>query len=638
MAHEKVHVICENLCLEEGMTKGQIEGSINAEAERANNTFATQETVSALASGSPKGIYTDSAALKAANPETGVYVITGDGHIYSWTKNSTGDPIDLGVYQATALEYDYELDTNNAVPNSKTVGDVVRSLTKADIYADKYINLIGKTTDKTYVDYRNGNAGTNNDYELVQFDISGFDGYQLEISSHNGNVAGNVIVNTSNVYVYGCQGNSSSMCVPANAKTLKVSNLKNSGKVEVKVKIKKPIQEIYKETGKDLISTDYRYWESIIHSNQISYNAGVACVFNDQIPSSGYLTYKINLRGDSPVKVFVFNETGKVLDTYTSLLKTGINEVRTPIYTNAGDYIGVIVYNSNCAAFTNVQVPWKVSNEMYKIKDGENFTLPTGDTFNGSFSFDYQISTIKTIKIDDFNYVEDTILSEMLKKASNTLNIKLIGDSITHGVGGTGFAQDGDIIVTNSSGNTWRRNNGYCWAKLLKTNLESKYNCSVVNNGCSGVDSQFIVTYINQLISDTDDVVICMIGTNNRNSEYAYNRLYNDLRTIYNYCQERNIKFIPMASIPASVADETASNRYKHMEDINNIISSFAKENNLEYIDLFEPFYMYTLQRNVSLSSLLADGLHPNDAGYYLMYRLISKAIGVIPKIEEATW
>lgn len=83
MAHEKTYVICENMCMEEGMTKEQI-----------------KELVGAVASGSPKGVYATAAALKTANPETGVYIATSNGHIYSWTKNSTSDPIDLGVYQA----------------------------------------------------------------------------------------------------------------------------------------------------------------------------------------------------------------------------------------------------------------------------------------------------------------------------------------------------------------------------------------------------------------------------------------------------------------------------------------------------------------------------------------------------------
>ena len=43
-------------------------------------------------------------------------------------------------------------------------------------------------------------------------------------------------------------------------------------------------------------------------------------------------------------------------------------------------------------------------------------------------------------------------------------HIKLLGDSITHGVGGSGFCQDGERIVEGYARNT----KGYCWAKLLK--------------------------------------------------------------------------------------------------------------------------------------------------------------------------
>lgn len=53
-------------------------------------------------SGSPKGAYSSVSALTTANPDTGVYVITENGHIYSYTKNSN-NAIDLGVYQATEI-------------------------------------------------------------------------------------------------------------------------------------------------------------------------------------------------------------------------------------------------------------------------------------------------------------------------------------------------------------------------------------------------------------------------------------------------------------------------------------------------------------------------------------------------------
>lgn len=51
----------------------------------------------------PIGQYETTEALKTANPTTGQYIILENGHIYSWTKNQTGEPIDLGVYQATEI-------------------------------------------------------------------------------------------------------------------------------------------------------------------------------------------------------------------------------------------------------------------------------------------------------------------------------------------------------------------------------------------------------------------------------------------------------------------------------------------------------------------------------------------------------
>lgn len=50
----------------------------------------------------PKGTYATTSALINANPDTGVYIVTADGHIYSWTKNG-GTAVDLGVYQSTGI-------------------------------------------------------------------------------------------------------------------------------------------------------------------------------------------------------------------------------------------------------------------------------------------------------------------------------------------------------------------------------------------------------------------------------------------------------------------------------------------------------------------------------------------------------
>ena len=71
--------------------------------EIKSETSYLQNQINSLASGSPKGTYTNATAIKTANPDTGVYIAQDNGHIYSWTKNSSDDPIDLGVYQGTSI-------------------------------------------------------------------------------------------------------------------------------------------------------------------------------------------------------------------------------------------------------------------------------------------------------------------------------------------------------------------------------------------------------------------------------------------------------------------------------------------------------------------------------------------------------
>ena len=92
------------------------------------------------------------------------------------------------------------------------------------------------------------------------------------------------------------------------------------------------------------------------------------------------------------------------------------------------------------------------------------------------------------------------------------MQIKLLGDSITHGVGGSDFQQDGEPIVDKF----FRNPNGYCWANRFRDFMESHYNCRVINNACSGTTIEFIIQYFDKLVDSADDIVICAIGTNNR--------------------------------------------------------------------------------------------------------------------------
>ena len=110
--------------------------TLNLDSKINNNTSA----ISSLASGSPKGTYATTAALVNANPETGVYIITNNGHIYSWTKNDS-TPIDLGVYQAASFETLYSNDSSGALTNGTIYKKEEHRLRIRDLEASRRIMI-----------------------------------------------------------------------------------------------------------------------------------------------------------------------------------------------------------------------------------------------------------------------------------------------------------------------------------------------------------------------------------------------------------------------------------------------------------------------------------------------------------------
>ena len=71
------------------------------------------------------------------------------------------------------------------------------------------------------------------------------------------------------------------------------------------------------------------------------------------------------------------------------------------------------------------------------------------------------------------------VFAERVKKGAH---IKLLGDSITHGVGGTGFIQNGEHIVTDYS----RNPDGYCWANRFASYIAEKYGATVTKEYVKG--------------------------------------------------------------------------------------------------------------------------------------------------------
>ena len=225
------------------------------------------------------------------------------------------------------------------------------------------------------------------------------------------------------------------------------------------------------------------------------------------------------------------------------------------------------------------------------------------------------------------------------------IRIKLLGDSITHGVGGTGFKQSGEKIVTGYA----RNPDGYCWAKQFKEHMESQYNCEVVNNACTGTNIQFIIEKFDFLVDPEDDIILCTIGTNNRHQYFQSGEkkskqeymtaFYNNIKVLYEKFKAAGKEVIFVANIPAAAGNERDGENYWrlfHMCDVSDRYLKASFECGVPFISLYRAFLNYCDMKNIAVGSLLKDTLHPTDEGYDVMFKLIMDELGLARKVPGA--
>jgi lysophospholipase L1-like esterase len=300
----------------------------------------------------------------------------------------------------------------------------------------------------------------------------------------------------------------------------------------------------------------------------------------------------------------------------------------------------------------------------------ENFTnikIPNGANY---FCFSWPKEDYPPMYKQDSDISENKTPIDVIGKYM-TLNapdynyrICLIGDSITQGMGSSGFQQYDAIIdghtynvrgngpnnpnatsnykigeyLWTSGGRRWYEAlDGNGWAQLFKNYMNEKFNIIVRNFGMSGIDSGDLKYFINNFMDTlyNFDCIVMMIGTNNRqfeNLESFYTDINDTIKTIKNYGKD----LIIMASIPSSIVNEKEF--HIHMEDIHNALRQISCENKIPFISVYNLFIDYCSNKGIKIDTLLSDGLHPNNEGYKVMFQLISNAMGIALKRPDATW
>ena len=403
-----------------------------------------------------------------------------------------------------------------------------------------------------------------------------------------------------------------------------------------------------------------RYLDSTLTNQHMAAQAKAVGDKMDAIYKEVLVVGKNKLNPSVQMKKTIDDTTGVISDTTSNYAISGRIDV-------SGKSNAVISYinssNVQSVLGTAVRAYYYEEDESYISYDYGAHTIPQNAAyciirFNATYSSavarcmfefgsemtDFELYSAHTViegYIGELMKLEP--LGEVLIDSINTgsVQIKLIGDSITHGVGGTGFDEDGAQIYSGH-GHTFNVNtDGYCWANLLKSRIETQFpSVTVKNYGTRGVSVHDFIVWemLPSLIEADDDIVIMMIGTNDRTeSEYtaenAKTKFTSYLQQAVDYIVGQGKTLIMLTPIPSTPAADAEANVKFGAATVYSVNRSVAYAKNVTIYDLYSVFADYCIE-NGGYELYYDDTLHPNDKGYAVMYILICKLLGIPIQVD----
>lgn len=126
-------------------------------------------------------------------------------------------------------------------------------------------------------------------------------------------------------------------------------------------------------------------------------------------------------------------------------------------------------------------------------------------------------------------------------------------------------------------------------------------------------------------VTDADEYVICTIGVNDRGQAlpYTIQNMYDNLNAIFAYLKTTKNKKVIAATTPFVTRDESKF-RFP-MAEVAKKTAAVAKANGIDFVDQYGIIMQWRTGNPEAI--VLFDGLHPNDAGYALMFNNIKTAL-----------
>lgn len=279
---------------------------------------------------------------------------------------------------------------------------------------------------------------------------------------------------------------------------------------------------------------------------------------------------------------------------------------------------------------------------------GEVIAQEIIDARQGAGSVGANLTEVKSniTKIESENSARGLLKFADMLNNGEVENIKLIGDSITAGVGAIGGGADpeGRIILTMTDLTEIRE--GYqtsaCWANFFRNYISAKHPAiTFLNNGIGGWSVKIEGTeYKDVWVGTNNDVVFVMIGSNDRGDCATELEFEQYLAPFLAHVKANSKHMIVMTASPTlndfdSAGVQTPSLNLT-MEQIDKVITKVCIDNSYPHISLYREVLKYSAETQLPLKILLqTTGSHPIDAGYLLMWNIIQQKLGFIRNTYE---
>lgn len=273
-----------------------------------------------------------------------------------------------------------------------------------------------------------------------------------------------------------------------------------------------------------------------------------------------------------------------------------------------------------------------ISIKPYPVNSGNfNFTIwlyitntPASDQNQMYISFGHGQAHTAWSPINTFNGIGN--INPFASAVINKDPIVFIGDSIIAGLGGTGYdisqAGGGEFLMQYNGVDRYENIQGHCWVNSMISYLSSIYNhTNVKNHGIGGITTAALDANFDTLVPATTKMVVIMVGTNDYTKP---ENITANLPLIIRKCNDKKMKVIVMTTIPTNKADADLYTRIK------GYIVSACNLYGAIMVDMCSEFIDYLTFKNLSLASVLnADGIHPDDTGYDIMFHIAKKLLHI---------